>query len=58
MAKAIKSEFSAETKLIEGGGGIFDVHVNGTQIWSKHQTGRFPEHGEVLDKLARMAVST
>ena len=37
--------------MIEGAGGVFDVHVNGTQVWSKHDVGRFPEHHEVLDKI-------
>ncbi len=37
--------------MIEGSGGVFDVHVNGTQIWDKKATGRFPEHNEVLDKI-------
>jgi selT/selW/selH-like putative selenoprotein len=37
--------------MIEGGGGVFDVHVDGTQVWNKHETGRFPEHAEVLDKI-------
>jgi selT/selW/selH-like putative selenoprotein len=39
------------SKLIEGAGGVFDVHVDGAQIWSKHDVGRFPEHNEVLDKI-------
>ena len=38
--------------MIEGAGGIFDVRLDGDLIFSKHQTGRFPEHGEVLEKLA------
>lgn len=33
---------------------MFDVHVNGTQIWSKHDIGRFPEHNEVLDKIKNL----
>ena len=37
-----------EAQLIEGGGGIFDVKVDGKLIYSKQQTGRFPESGEVL----------
>ncbi len=37
--------------MIEGSGGVFDVHVNGTQVWNKHDIGRFPEHNEVLDKI-------
>ena len=37
--------------MIEGSGGVFDVHVDGTQIWNKLDVGRFPEHSEVLDKI-------
>ena len=40
-----------ESKLIEGAGGVFDVHVNGTQVWNKHDIGRFPENEEVLDRI-------
>ena len=29
---------------------MFDVHINGTQIWHKKEIGRFPEHHEVLDR--------
>ena len=42
------------SKLIEGAGGVFDVHVDGAQIWSKHDVGRFPEHKEILDKITGM----
>lgn len=38
-------------KLIPGRGGIFDVEVDGRMIYSKHQTGRFPEHDEVIQQL-------
>lgn len=31
-----------------GGSGIFDVVVNGELIYSKHETGRHDEPGEVL----------
>ena len=41
--------------MIEGSGGVFDVHVNGTQIWNKKDVGRFPEHQEILDKITGMA---
>ncbi len=37
--------------MIEGSGGVFDVKVNGTQIWSKQDIGRFPEHEEIIDKI-------
>jgi selT/selW/selH-like putative selenoprotein len=36
---------------VRGGGGIFDVTVDGRRIYSKQQTGRFPESEEVLAQL-------
>ena len=41
--------------MIEGSGGVFDVHVDGQQIWSKHDVGRFPEHKEILDRIKPLA---
>ena len=40
-------------QLIEGGGGIFDVVADGKLIYSKDDTGRFPEHNEVLEPLRK-----
>lgn len=37
-----------EARLIPGNNGIFDVKVDGRVVYSKYQTGRFPEPGEVL----------
>jgi selT/selW/selH-like putative selenoprotein len=37
--------------LIAGGGGIFDVAVDGRRIYSKHDTGRFPTDEEVISQL-------
>lgn len=34
-----------------GGKGQFDVVVDGTLLFSKQKTGRFPESKEILDKL-------
>jgi selenoprotein W-related protein len=33
--------------LIPGSGGIFNVKVDDTLIYSKKETGRFPEPGEI-----------
>ncbi len=52
MAAAIKKASGVETKLIEGGGGVFDVKVDGQLIYSKHETGRFPDDAEILEQLA------
>jgi selT/selW/selH-like putative selenoprotein len=43
-----------QPELIAGGGGIFDVKADGKLIFSKHETGRFPEHDEVLTALEKM----
>ena len=40
-----------EAVLIEGSKGVFDVVVDGELIWSKHETGRFPELDEILGRL-------
>jgi predicted Rdx family selenoprotein len=44
-------ERGVDAELIRGGGGIFDVIVDGTRIYSKQQVGRFPKHDEILGKL-------
>jgi selT/selW/selH-like putative selenoprotein len=42
-----------EVQMIEGGGGIFDVKVDGKLVFSKHETGRFPNPGEVPKLLGK-----
>ena len=37
-----------DLRLITGGQGVFDVTVDGTMIYSKGQTGRHANDGEVL----------
>jgi selT/selW/selH-like putative selenoprotein len=37
---------------IPGGKGQFDVLRDGELIFSKHESGRFPEHDEILAALA------
>lgn len=37
--------------LVKGGSGVFDVIVDGSCIFSKHDAGRFPEPEEVLAQL-------
>lgn len=55
MAAEIKKQTGVEPELIAGGGGIFDVKVDGKLIYSKHETGRFPEHDEVIRGLKPVA---
>ncbi|MCH7644803.1 MAG: Rdx family protein [Myxococcales bacterium] len=51
MAATIKSEIGVESEFVCGGGGIFDVVVDGEMIFSKHESGRFPEDDEILSKI-------
>jgi len=51
LAEVIKAEFGVDATLIEGSGGVFDVRVDGAQIWDKQTVGRFPEHDEILQKM-------
>jgi selT/selW/selH-like putative selenoprotein len=37
---------------VPGGKGQFDVLRDGELIFSKHETGRFPEHDEIVTALA------
>lgn len=54
MADEIKDQFGVQAELIKGSGGIFDVVVDGKMIYSKHQTGRFPENDEVISTMEAM----
>jgi selenoprotein W-related protein len=49
---AFGDRFSA-LKLIPGDGGCFEVTLNGELLYSKLQTGDFPENKQVLDELKR-----
>lgn len=49
MAAEITGTFpDAEVKLIPGSGGIFEVAVDGTLVFSKKQAGRHVEPGEIV----------
>lgn len=56
MAAAIKKKFNVDAEMIKGGGGIFDVKLNGDLIYSKKQTGRFPTDNEVLQAISAKSV--
>jgi selT/selW/selH-like putative selenoprotein len=38
--------------LEKGSRGVFDVHVDGTRVFSKHELHRFPDPGEIVGALA------
>ncbi len=36
-------------KLVPGEKGVFDVRIDGELVFSKHETGRFPDEGEITE---------
>jgi selT/selW/selH-like putative selenoprotein len=57
LQTAIKEKYGIVATLVEGHGGAFEVTVDGKKIFSKLKTFRFPEHEEILNKLAAMQAS-
>ena len=55
MAAALTDEFSITAELIEGEKGVFDVVADGDLVYSKHETGRFPENDEIVQALKARA---
>ena len=49
MADELSKAIDASSKLVASGGGAFEVSVDGDLIYSKLQTGRFPEDGEIIE---------
>jgi len=52
LAARFKQGLGVDTQLIKGGGGIFDVTVDGALVYSKHQTGMFPDENALLKQLS------
>jgi selT/selW/selH-like putative selenoprotein len=46
VAAELKEAFQVTSTLIPGGGGIFKITVDGRVVYSKAETGRFPNPGE------------
>ena len=48
MAAAIKQAFKCAVELTPGGGGVFEVAVDGQTIFSKKQSVRFPKEADIV----------
>jgi len=48
MGDDLTKQFGATINLVEGASGVYDVEVDGRQIFSKQQEGRFPELSEII----------
>jgi selenoprotein W-related protein len=51
LAAEIEEKFKVKSELEASSGGAFEVFVNGKKIFSKLETGRFPETEEILSKI-------
>jgi selT/selW/selH-like putative selenoprotein len=47
LAAELKEKFNTESELFAEGKGIFDVVIDNELIYSKYDTGRFPDREEV-----------
>ena len=47
----MKDALGHDIDLIQGKGGIFDLKVDGELVYSKHETGVFPEHADIIAAL-------
>jgi selenoprotein W-related protein len=52
LADEIQQTFEIPTRLIKGSRGAFEVKLDGELLFSKHESGRFPEPGEISEQLA------
>jgi selenoprotein W-related protein len=53
LAKAIEEKTGVKAQLKKSGGGVFEVFVDGKKIFSKKETGRFPENEEILSQIGQ-----
>lgn len=56
MAAKVRETLGMAPELIRGGGGIFDVEVDGRVVYSKHETGEFPDETALVESLQAEAV--
>jgi len=52
LAAELNDALSVEATLIPGSDGVFDVTVDGKLVFSKKDLGRFPNAGEVVQKIS------
>jgi selT/selW/selH-like putative selenoprotein len=51
LAAAIRKPRGLDVELKRGSGGIFDVEIDGSLVFPKHEKGRFPSEQEVLEAI-------
>ena len=51
LSALLKETFDCDVSLVAGDGGVFDVERGGELIYSKFQTGSFPDEKKLVDKI-------
>ena len=54
MRSSLDSKFGTLAETIPSSGGVFEIIVNGSLIFSKKQLGRFPNDGEIVQLIREM----
>ena len=49
MRETIEKRFGVKAELIKGTGGVFEVTLNNSLIFSKKELGRFPDDNEISE---------
>ena len=55
MSSILKETFDCDLSLVAGGAGVFDVERGGELIYSKFQTGSFPDEEALVGKLEEIS---
>lgn len=53
MGAELTKEIGADVELISSAGGVFEIVVDGRNIFSKKNLNRFPEDGEIISILRK-----
>ena len=51
LAARLTCEFALDVELIEAGGGVFEVMQDDALIYSKKQTGTFPDEDALISQI-------
>ena len=49
MRRSLDSKFGILAEMKPSSGGVFEITLNGSLIFSKKQLGRFPNDGEIVN---------
>lgn len=49
----MEKQLKVKPALIEGSGGVFEIEVNKKLIYSKIETGEFPDNDQLIKKIKK-----